>query len=393
MMFPLSHFALWIGLSWTVVWGDVTAGPLLPDPLTGTDGRQVETVETWEAHRRPELLELFREHVYGREAVGRPASLRVLRGGTRTALGGEAECEEVHVAYSSDTGEGGIGVTVYYPAKVKPKGCVILIVNRSRKIIDAAETNPAEFWPVREIVARGYATAAFHNRDVAPDRATDDFKSGVFGLFDPQGSARGGDAWGAIAAWSWGASRVIDALEDEPRLSGVPWVVAGHSRGGKAALWCGAQDRRVALTISNDSGCTGAALARTTRGETVKVINEKFPHWFARNYHAYGNQVGELPVDQHALIALMAPRLVYVASASEDDNADPQAEFRACVEAAPVFALYGKAGVGAADFPAVGEPRHSGSIGYHVRAGGHDLLKEDWLHSLDFADRHLQPLK
>src|SRR5690606_18590422 len=157
---------------------------------------------------------------------------------------------------------------------------------------------------------------------------------------------RPGDAWGTVAAWSWGASRALDALVADERLRGVPLVVVGHSRGGKAALWCGAQDERVALTISNNSGCTGAALACGTTGETVRVINEKFPHWFAQNYHGYADREHALPVDQHALIALMAPRLVYVASASEDANVDPRAEFRACVEAGPVFALHGLAGVG-----------------------------------------------
>ena len=362
----------------------------LPDPLVCSDGHPIASVEAWETQRRPELLALFREYVYGKNAVGRPVTMRFEHVGDAAPAFGGGRRERLRIVYTSAQGEGSIGVTVYYPAAARPRGCFVLIVNRSRKIIDEAETNPTEFWPVQAILARGYATAAFHNRDVAPDDAKDDFKSGVFGLFDPKGRPRAGDAWGTIAAWSWGASRVIDALENEPRLKGVPFAVAGHSRGGKAALWCGAQDRRVALTISNDSGCTGAALARTTRGETVKVINTKFPHWFSLNYHGYGEHPEELPVDQHELIALMAPRLVYVASASEDDNADPIAEFRACVEAAPVFALYRKQGVGSANLPAVGEARQEGGIGYHLRAGGHDLRKEDWLHYLDFSDRWLR---
>jgi hypothetical protein len=392
-MSPLTRVFAVVGLSVSVAVCGPSAASELPDPLVARDGRAVSTVEAWETQRRPELLELFRAHVYGRNAVERPETMKIVREAEMPVFDSEAMREQMRITYASDAGESGIEVTVYYPAKVKPKGCFILIVNRSRKIIDEAETRPTEFWPVREILARGYATAAFHNRDVAPDSASDGFKSGVFGLFDSKERPRAGDAWGAIAAWSWGASRVIDALENEPRLQGVPFAVAGHSRGGKAALWCGAQDCRVALTISNDSGCTGAALARGTHGETVKVINEKFPHWFSLNYHGYGDSVESLPVDQHELIALMAPRLVYVASAGEDDNADPQAEFRACVEAAPVFALYQKEGVGPADFPAVGAPRYSGSIGYHVRAGGHDLLKEDWLQYLNFADLHLRPAK
>src|SRR5690606_28159186 len=143
------------------------------------------------------------------------------------------------------------------------------------------------FWPVRDLVGRGYATAAFRYADAAMDRKDGGLDSGVFKLFGPSSAERPGDAWGTVAAWSWGASRALDALVADERLRGVPLVVVGHSRGGKAALWCGAQDERVALTISNNSGCTGAALACGTTGETVRVINEKFPHWFAQNYHGY----------------------------------------------------------------------------------------------------------
>ena len=363
----------------------------LPDPLIEPDGSRVATVARWEQVRRPEVLELFGTQVYGRAPVGRPETLRFETMESETnAIEGKALKKRVRIAYAGPRGESGFPVTCFYPETGAIKGCFVLIVNRSRKIIDEAEKNQADFWPVRDLIARGYATVAFHNSDVAPDQKDTGFKSGVFGVFGPAGEERPADAWATIAAWSWGTSRVVDFLETEPRLNGVPLAVAGHSRGGKAALWCGAQDMRVALTISNNSGCSGAALARGTTGETVKVINEQFPHWFAANYKSYGDRVAELPVDQHALLALLAPRLVYVASASEDTNADPQAEFRACVEAAPVYALYGLKGVGLTDFPAVGEARHTGEIGYHVRAGEHDLKREDWARFMDYADVRLR---
>jgi pimeloyl-ACP methyl ester carboxylesterase len=266
-----------------------------------------------------------------------------------------------------------------------------LIVNRSRRIIDNAESDPAEFWPVRDLLARGYATAAFHYGDAALDSPHTSLSSGVFTVFGPPETERPDDAWGAVSAWAWAASRAIDFLEIDERLKDAPLALVGHSRGGKAALWCGAQDSRIALTISNNSGCTGAALARTTRGETIQVINEKFPHWFAANYKTFAAREAELPVDQHELIALIAPRRVYVASSSEDANADPLAEFMACVEAGPVFALHGRAGVGSADFPAIGEARHAGAIGYHLRAGEHDLTREDWARFMDYADSALAP--
>lgn len=366
-----------------------TEAPEIPQALVAKDGTKVTTTEAWETVRRPELLELFRENIYGRNAVERPESLMFTSGEKELpAFDGKAVRKRVVISYKGPGGERSINATLYLPAKAKPKACFILIVNRSRKIIDDAESAPAEFWPVADLISRGYATIAFHYSDVAPDSAKDDFKSGVFKLYDPEKRPRAGDAWGAIAAWSWGASRVVDFLETEPRLKGVPIAVAGHSRGGKAALWCGAQDARVALSISNDSGTAGAALSRVSRGETVKKINTVFPHWFALNYHAFNDRQNELPVDQHELVALIAPRLVYIASASDDANADPAAEFQSGIEAAPVFALYKKTGIVPATFPAVGEVRHDGAIGYHLRAGVHDLKRYDWERYMNFADKH-----
>ncbi|MFH1498153.1 MAG: alpha/beta hydrolase [Verrucomicrobiota bacterium] len=369
---------------------DPAPGGVLPPALVTTSGRVVTNAAEWETLRRPEVLELFREHVYGRAPVGRPAELAfVPLGEDEAAFDGLAIRRRVRVAYAGTGSESGIDVTLYLPAAARPRGCFLLIVNRSRRIIDAAEESPDPFWPVRDIVARGYATAAFHNSDAAPDRAADGFKSGVFAHFDSPDGERSPDAWGTIAAWSWGASRVIDWLAAEPELRDIPLAVVGHSRGGKAALWCGAQDERVALTVSNNSGSTGAALARTTRGETIQMINTTFPHWFAANYHRYNDDPASLPVDQHLLLALMAPRRVYVASASRDAHADPAAEFQAAVEAAPVFALYQLDGVGPAGLPAPGQPRHGGAIGHHLREGGHNLVVEDWHHFLDYADRCL----
>lgn len=363
----------------------VAAG--LPDPLRLADGTRTNSPAIWQERNRPELLELFREHIYGRAPIDRPEDLRfeILEAET-PALDGKALRKRVRIAYSGPGGEGGLTLTCYFPAETPAKACVTLIVNRSPRIIDEAESRPSAFWPVADLIARGYATAAFHYSEAAPDRAATSFAEGVFRVFGPDAADRPDDAWGAVAAWAWAASRAIDYLETEPRLAGVPLALAGHSRGGKAALWCGAQDTRVALTISNNSGCTGAALARGTTGETVAVINRKFPHWFSAAYKTYGDRVDDLPVDQHALLALIAPRRAYVASASEDDNADPRAEFAACVAAAPVFALHGLGGVGEDRFPAVGEARHAGAIGYHLRAGKHDLTREDWARFMDYTE-------
>ncbi|MDE0840356.1 MAG: acetylxylan esterase, partial [Kiritimatiellae bacterium] len=236
-------------------------------------------------------------------------------------------------------------------------------------------------------VERGYVAAAFLNSDLDPDKY-DGFKDGVHGIFDPKDSKRSPDAWGAIAAWAWGASRVMDYFESDKDIDEKHIGVVGHSRGGKAALWCGAEDERFALTISNDSGCTGAALARNKKGERVKRINTVFPHWFCENYRAFNDREEDLPVDQHELIALMAPRLVYVASASLDSWADPEGEFLSCVHAGQVYRLFGFRGVGATKMPKAQQPLHTGHIGHHIRTGKHNLTEYDWARYMDFADKH-----
>lgn len=347
-----------------------------PDPLQLDSGEPVTTVQQWEQQRRPELLEAFQENVYGTTL---PAPTRTTY---RDAGGGNGTAKKVTITVTGPAGSASFTLRLFVPSSGKPKGTFLLIDHRGSVGDDPSSGGYA---PASKITGAGYALAALNAKEVAPDDAGS-YRDGVINTVYPAGQDLPADAGRTISAWAWGASRAMDYLQTADAASaGIdPSKVAviGHSRGGKAALWAGAQDPRFPVVISNNSGSTGAKLARRdSSGESIAAINSQFPHWFPETYKRYDGNADALPVDQNELLALIAPGRVVVASAADDGNADPQGEFLSYLGASPVYELYGLGNTGLSTTswpPATGKSFRGPGMSYHLRSGGHGLEDADW---------------
>ena len=356
----------------------------LPDALATARGR-IRTTDEWRK-RRGDVLESFRANVYGRVPPTPRQSRFDVIAEDPAAMSGAATLRRIAITTTSGTRQHRFELTLFVPNARRPAPLFLLLNNRPATNTDPTRKEKSGFWPAEEMIARGYGIAALQVGELAPDDK-DKFRDGIMSVLDDSSKPRAPDAWSALAAWAWGASRAMDYFETDPRVDAKHVAVVGHSRGGKAALWAGAEDERFALVISNESGEGGAALTRRNFGETLGRITTTFPHWFADRYKSFAGRETDLPVDQHMLIGLMAPRAVYVASADEDLWSDPRGEFLSLAASSPVFALWGDPSIGAADMPGLGQPLVSGRRAYHVRRGTHNLTTYDWARFADFADR------
>lgn len=357
----------------------------LPPLMKDDDGQPITTTAQW-AEKRAKLLDLFRNELYGYSPERPKDEWFEIAKIDRQAMGGAATLKLVNIHLGAQPEAPVIHLNLFIPNnRTKPAPAFLLICNRDRENIDPTRKIKSDFWPAEQIVARGYAAASFFNGDVAPDKY-DGFTTGIHAYLQNP-AARKFNSWGTIAAWAWGGSRVMDYFETDPDIDEKHCAVTGHSRGGKTALWCGAQDERWALTISNCSGCSGAAIARRRFGESLKVIQNAFKHWFCGNYRKYIDREDDLPFDQHELVALVAPRAVYVTSADEDLWADQRGEWLAIHEAEPVWKLFGRKGLPSDIMPPLDKPLIGDGMGYHIRTGEHNYKVFDWNAHMDLADR------
>ena len=386
----------------------------LPDPLLLSSGEKVKDAEVWKTERRPEILQILEENIYGK-VLPAPDSLHFqLLSCREDALNGTAVRKEIRIWAAMANGKSFFFDTLLYIPKnaecpppvfvglnfqgnhacTKEEDVSVTGIRRpGYPKLCAARGAQETRWNFEECVRRGYASFTANYHDIMPDQpnawhkgALDLFEDGLDRLYGPL------ETYSAIGVWAWGLSRMADYLEQEKDVDAKKILLHGHSRLGKTALWAGAIDERFRMVISNDSGCCGAALSRRDYGETLATIAgpDNPSYWFVKKLSFWMGKVDEMPFDQHFLLALAAPRPLAVASATLDQWADPRGEFLACVNASPVYELFGLPGLGTNEMPPPGKGIYS-TVSYHIREGKHDQSALDWEVYMDLADRFFRP--
>ncbi|MCD8185194.1 MAG: hypothetical protein LUD68_01665 [Rikenellaceae bacterium] len=376
----------------------------IPDPLIFNDGTPVVTVEAWTDTRRAELFELFTSQMYGRSPEHGQEITWTLFDQQDSALDGLAVRQQFRILWNGTQEGPYTDVLLYLPAQVS--GEIPLVVGLNFDGNHTVDEDPdirlpeyyyrytqkkplvrgsdAGQWPIREILARGYGVATAWRSEVSADSRAHHLE-GIRSVYPEL--AEGEENWATVAAWAWGLNRIADLLSLHPRVAGDRICLIGFSRLGKAALWAGATNAQIHATVSVCSGAGGAKLLHRNEGEKVQNL-VGVGYWFCRNFSQYAHKDTELPFDAHMMMSLIAPRALYVASASEDLYADPPGEYAALQLTCPVYQLLGYPSRLPAEFPAADNPVGGGTrIGYHVRTGKHDITAQDWKYVLDFLDR------
>ena len=372
----------------------------LPDPLKMADGSPVASAAEWPA-RRAEILKFYEEQIYGGIPVNAPAVTWQVTKTDKDSRNGTAITKTIEGA----VGDGAalkLSLTLHFPkqtgdpAAQKPVPVLLNLSffggdgpRRGRRGGGATgNAREAPFDPIAEVLARGWAFAQIGYGDIQPDRAGA-WQQGVIGLTLKPGQDRPApDEWGTISAWAWGASRIVDYLQTDDAIDRRRIAITGASRLGKTALWAAARDERISAVFSVVPGEMGASLIRRDWGETLDDMAQNFRWQFAGNFQYWVGKWNDLPVDQHMLIALIAPRPVYINGGISDQWSDPKGEFLAMVAAGPAYKLLGASDLGTDQLPALDKPITGGHLAFHYHSQGHCAVPDDWRQFIQFVERH-----
>jgi (4-O-methyl)-D-glucuronate---lignin esterase len=379
----------------------------LPDPLVMASGERVTSAEAWRTRRRPEILKFYETEIYGRIPDNAPKVSWEVSETDTAAREGAAVMKRVDGRMGDKPDAPRLNLTVHLPAKASGPAPMLLSISfgfppggRGGKVTktdadDKSKAPPPKakgptFDALGELLGRGWGYATLNYSEIQPDRLNQ-WTSGVIGQTLKESQTQPApDEWGTISAWAWGISRAIDYLETEKAVNPKQIAITGVSRLGKTVLWASAKDERVAAVFSVVSGEMGASLIRRDWGETLDDMAQNFSWQFAGNLQKWVGRWNDLPVDQHMLIALSAPRPVYVNGGLTDQWSDPKGEFLSIVGAGPVYRLLGARDLGTSELPPLDAPLTSGELAFHYHSGGHMAVPADWKAFLDFAERHFK---
>jgi hypothetical protein len=361
----------------------------LPDPLVLKNGKPVKDATTWFKQRRGEILNDFCNEIYGKIPIITPRVDFVVTSIDTVDINGKVIKKTIVGQIDNSkfpAAKSVILITLFIPLKSTPPVPLMVIANWGST--NYGDENPIGPTPQEMILGLGWGYATVNTSAIQMDSGAG-LNDGIIGIAN-EGKPRNPDDWGVLAAWSWGLSRALDYFETDKAINPRQIGIQGHSRWGKTALLCGALDQRWAIVFSSCSGSMGASLEKRNWGENIdNVAGSGEYHWMAGNFLKYGGHWDTMPVDAHELIALVAPRPIFITGGTRDEWSDPHGEFLACLGADPVYRLLGVKGLGTAEMPAPDTALVEGELAFRNHAGGHtDLL--DWPIFLEFAKKYFK---